>query len=103
MKTPQSNASQVTTNNNNARACFNCRETGHYIANCPYAKNKLAASAFSNSVNGPRPPVSGANRVPVAATTRATAITSSLTDEPASTTSTCRRLRVHKEWYLVSS
>ena len=46
-------------------ACFNCRETGHYIANCPYAKNKPAATAFSNSVNGPRPPVSGANRVPV--------------------------------------
>ena len=65
MKAPQSNASQVTTNNYNARACFNCRETGHYIANCPYAKNKPAASAFSNSVNGPRPPVSGANRVPV--------------------------------------
>ena len=65
MKAPQSNASQVTTTNNNARACLNCRETGHYIANCPYAKNKLAASAFSNTVNGPRPPVSGANRVPV--------------------------------------
>ena len=65
MKAPQNNANQVTTNNNNARACFNCRETGHYIANCPYAKNKPAASAFSNSVNGPRPPVSGANRVPV--------------------------------------
>ena len=40
-------------------------ETGHYIANYPYAKNKPAASAFSNTVNGPRPPVSGANRVPV--------------------------------------
>ena len=65
MKAPQSNASQVTNNNNNARACFNCRETGHYIANCPYAKNKPAASVFSNSVNGPRPPVSGANRVPI--------------------------------------
>src|SRR6185295_11049339 len=65
MKAPQSNASQVTTTNNNTRACFNCQETGHYIANCPYAKNKSAASAFSNTVNGPRPPVSGANRVPV--------------------------------------
>ena len=65
IKAPQSNASQVITTNNNARACFNCRETGHYIANCPYAKNKPAASAFSNSVNGPRPPVSGANRVPI--------------------------------------
>src|SRR6185312_12142489 len=65
MRAPQNNASQVTTNNNNARACFNCHETGHYIANCPYAKNKPAASAFSYSVNGPRPPMSGANRVPV--------------------------------------
>ena len=65
MKAPQSNASQVTTTNNNARACFNCCETGHYIANCPYAKNKPAASAFSNSVNGPKPLVSGANRVPI--------------------------------------
>ena len=27
MKAPQSNASQVTTNNRNARVCFNCRET----------------------------------------------------------------------------
>ena len=65
MRAPQNNASQVTTNNNNARACFNCRERGHYIANCPYAKNKPAASVFSNSVNGPRPPVFGANRVPI--------------------------------------
>jgi hypothetical protein len=64
MKAPQSNASQVTTSNN-ARACFNCRETGHFIANCPYANNKPAASAFSNSVNGPRPALSGANRVPI--------------------------------------
>ena len=65
MKAPQSNASQVTTNNSNARACFNCRETGHFIANCPYASNKPTASAFSNSVNGPRPVLSGANRVPI--------------------------------------
>jgi len=65
MKAPQSNASQVTTNNNNARTCFNCREIGHYIANCPYANNKPAASAFSNSVNGPRPVLSGANRGPI--------------------------------------
>ena len=61
MKAPQSNASQVTTNNSNARVCFNCRETGHFIANCPYAKNKPATSVFSNSVNGPRPVLSGAN------------------------------------------
>ena len=65
MKAPQSNASRVTTTNNNARAYFNCREIRHYIANCPYAKNKPAALAFSNSVNGPRPPVSGANSVPI--------------------------------------
>ena len=65
MKAAQSNASQVTTTNNNVRACFSGHETGHYIANCPYAKNKPATSAFSNSVNGPRPQVPGANRVPV--------------------------------------
>jgi hypothetical protein len=64
MKAPQSNASQVTASNN-ARACFNCRETGHFIANCPYANNKLAASAFSNLMNRPRPALSGANRVPI--------------------------------------
>ena len=64
-KAPQSNASQVTTNNSNARACFNYCETGHFIANCPYAKNKPATSAFSNTVNGPRPVLSGANRVPI--------------------------------------
>jgi hypothetical protein len=64
MKAPQSNASQVTASNN-ARACFNCRETGHFIANYPYANNKPAASAFSNSVNGPGPALSGANRVPI--------------------------------------
>ena len=65
MKAPQSNASQVTTNNSNARACFNCRETRHFIANCPYAKNKPATSAFSNTVNGSRPVLLGANRVPI--------------------------------------
>jgi hypothetical protein len=42
MKPPQSNTSQVTTNNNNnnSRVCFNCCETGHFIANYPYAKNQ---------------------------------------------------------------
>ena len=65
MKAPQSNASQVTTNNSNARVCFNCREIGHFLANCPYAKSKPATSAFSNTVNGPRPVLSGANRVPI--------------------------------------
>jgi hypothetical protein len=65
MKPPQRNTSQVTANNNNnSRVCFNCRETGHFIANCPYAK-KPTASTYSNSVNGPRPLVSGANRMPV--------------------------------------
>jgi hypothetical protein len=65
MKPPQSNTSQVTANNNNnSKVCFNCCETGHFIANCPYA-NKPTASAFSNSVNGLRPLVFGANRVPV--------------------------------------
>ena len=65
MRAPQSNASQVTTNNSNVRACFNCRETGHFIADCPYAKNKPATSAFSNTVNGPKPVLTGANRVPI--------------------------------------
>jgi hypothetical protein len=64
MKAPQSNASQFTASSN-ARACLNCHETGHFIANCPYANNKPAARAFSNSVNGPRPALSGANRVPI--------------------------------------
>jgi hypothetical protein len=65
MKPPQNNTSQVTANNNNnSRVCFNCHETGHFIANCPYAK-KPTASTFSNSANGPRPLVSGANRMPV--------------------------------------
>jgi hypothetical protein len=44
--------------------CFNCRETGHFITNCPYAK-KPTATTYSNSVNGPRQLVSGANRMPV--------------------------------------
>jgi hypothetical protein len=65
MKPPQSNTSQVTANNNNnSRVCFNYRETEHLIANYPYAK-KPTASTYSNSVNGPRPLVSGANRMPV--------------------------------------
>jgi hypothetical protein len=64
MKAPQSNASQVTASNN-ARACFNYRETGYFIANCPYANNKPPASAFSNSVNGPRSALSGVNHVPI--------------------------------------
>jgi hypothetical protein len=34
----------------NPKACFNCRETEHFIANCPY-KN-VTPSVFSNSVNG---------------------------------------------------
>jgi hypothetical protein len=65
MKAPQSNASLVAFDNNNVRACFNCREIGHFIANFPYAKNKPATSAFSNTVKGPRPALTGANRVPI--------------------------------------
>jgi hypothetical protein len=64
MKPPQNNTSQVTADNNSSRVCFNCRETGHFIANCPHAK-KPTATTYSNSVNGPRPLVSGANRMPV--------------------------------------
>ena len=65
MRASQNNASQVTNNISNVRACFNCRETGHFIADCPYAKNKPATSAFSNTVNGPKPVLTGANRVPI--------------------------------------
>jgi hypothetical protein len=36
----------------NQKACFNCRETGHFISNCPY--KKATPSVFSNSVNGPK-------------------------------------------------
>jgi hypothetical protein len=53
--TQSTGGSQLT----NPKACFNYRETGHFIANCPY-KNKPASSIFSNSVNGPRQ-MSGAN------------------------------------------
>ena len=67
-KALQNSTGQVATA---ARACFNCRQTGHFIANCPYNNNnaKPAASAYSNSVNGPRPALSGANHVPVRNTT----------------------------------
>jgi hypothetical protein len=34
----------------NTNACFNYRETGHFIANCLY--KKATPSVFSNSVNG---------------------------------------------------
>jgi hypothetical protein len=44
----QAGGSQVT----NPKACFNCRETGHFIANCPY--KKVTPSVFSHSVNGPK-------------------------------------------------
>lgn len=57
-KTQQNSTGQVT---NNSRACFNCHETRHYIANCPYKINP-AVSTQSNTVNGPRPAVSGVNR-----------------------------------------
>jgi hypothetical protein len=36
----------------NSKACFNCKESDHFIANCPYQKATL--SVFSNSVNGPK-------------------------------------------------
>jgi hypothetical protein len=54
--TQSAGGSQLT----NPKACFNCHETGHFIANCPY-KNKPAPSVFSNSVNGPKQ-TSGASR-----------------------------------------
>jgi hypothetical protein len=36
----------------NPKTCFNYRETGHFIANCPYPKT--VPSTFSNSMNGPK-------------------------------------------------
>jgi hypothetical protein len=36
----------------NPKVCFDCRETGHFIANCPY--KKPTPLVFSNSVNGPK-------------------------------------------------
>jgi hypothetical protein len=36
----------------NPKMCFNCRETGHFIVNCPYLKT--APSTFTNFVNGPK-------------------------------------------------
>jgi hypothetical protein len=44
----QTGGSQVT----NPKACFNCRETGNFIANCLY--KKVTPSVFSNSINGPK-------------------------------------------------
>jgi hypothetical protein len=35
---------------NNLKTCFNYKEAGHFIANCPYLKT--TPSSFSNSVNG---------------------------------------------------
>jgi hypothetical protein len=35
-----------------SKACLNCKESDHFIANCPYQKATL--SVFSNSVNGPK-------------------------------------------------
>ena len=57
-KTQHNNIGQVT---NNVRTCFNCHETGHYIANCPYKNNTPAVSTQSHTVNGPGPTVSEVN------------------------------------------
>jgi hypothetical protein len=81
MKPPQSNTSQVIANN--FRVCFNCRETGHFIANCPYAK-KPTASAFSNSVNGPRPVYLEPTACRFAATTTLPTTTTSRWGSPSS-------------------
>jgi hypothetical protein len=54
MKTQGSFQKQQTGGNqmSNPKACFNCREIGHFIANCPY--QKATPSVFSNSMNGPK-------------------------------------------------
>jgi hypothetical protein len=94
MRAPQNNASLAASDNNNVRACFNCRETEHFITNCPYAKNKPATSTFSNTVNGPRPALTGANRVPIRNNDNSQqTYPSNRLDEPASITSTRRKLK----------
>jgi hypothetical protein len=54
----QTGGSQVS----NLKACFNYKETGHFIANCPYPKT--APSTFSNSVNGPKQMIGPARATP---------------------------------------
>jgi hypothetical protein len=46
----------------NPKACFNCRETRHFIANCPYKKS--TPSVFSNSVNGSKQMIEITRRAP---------------------------------------
>jgi hypothetical protein len=46
----------------NPKTCFNCRETGHFIAYCPYPK--IDPSTFSKSINGPKPVTGPAHAAP---------------------------------------
>jgi len=46
----------------NDRTCFNCREIGHYIANCPYKQNQNRAPAQGNSSGSIRTAASGIGR-----------------------------------------
>jgi len=46
----------------NDRTCFNCRELGHYDANCPYKHNQNQAPTQVNSSGSARTAASGAGR-----------------------------------------
>ena len=52
----------------NRHTCFNRGDPSHFIANCPHPnRGKPAASAYSNSVNGPRQPTAIGNHSAVSA------------------------------------
>jgi hypothetical protein len=46
----------------NLKTCFNYRETGHFIANCPYPNT--IPSTFSSSLNGPKQMIGPARVAP---------------------------------------
>jgi hypothetical protein len=77
----------------NPKACFNYRETRHFIANCPY--KKATPSVFSNSVNGPK-------QMTESLVEHLSRLNHHL-EKPRSTMCMPKRLRIHPEWYSVSS